>query len=76
MTGLTAKQTGITDRGLIQEGMAADLLIFDPEKIKATATYENPYQLAKGFDVVLVNGKVGFKDGNPVGKEGKVLRKK
>nr|MBI1229813.1 amidohydrolase family protein [Cytophagales bacterium] len=76
MTGLTAKQTGISDRGLIQEGMVADLLIFDPERVKATATYENPYQLAEGFDMVFVNGKPAFKDGELVGKYGRVLRKK
>jgi N-acyl-D-amino-acid deacylase len=76
MTGLTAKQTGITDRGVIREGMAADLLIFDPVRVKATATYENPYQLAEGFELVFVNGKIAFQDGNPIGSSGKVLRKK
>ena len=76
MSGLTAKQTGITDRGIIQEGMAADLLIFDPVRVKATATYENPYQLAEGFDLVFVNGKLAFQDGKPVESSGKVLRKK
>lgn len=76
MTGLTAKQTGITDRGIIQEGMVADLLIFDPERVKATATYENPYQLAEGFDLIWVNGKLAFTEGAPVGTYGKVLRKK
>ncbi|WP_114748889.1 N-acyl-D-amino-acid deacylase family protein [Pleomorphovibrio marinus] len=75
MTELTARKTGISDRGLIREGMAADLLVFDPELIKATATYENPYQLAEGFDVVLVNGKIAFKDGKPMGRQGRVLRK-
>jgi len=76
MTGLTAKQTGIRDRGIIQEGMVADLLIFDPKRVKATATYENPYQLAEGFDLVFVNGQLAFKDAQQVGSSGKVLRKK
>jgi N-acyl-D-amino-acid deacylase len=75
MTGLTAKQTGITDRGVIREGMAADLLIFDPVRVKATATYENPYQLAEGFDLVFVNGKIAYQDGAPIGNYGRVIRK-
>ena len=57
MTGLAAKTMGLQSRGLIQEGFKADLLLFDPLKVKATATFENPHQLAEGFDEVWVNGK-------------------
>lgn len=57
MTGLAAKTMGLQSRGLIQEGLKADLLLFDPAKVKATATFENPHQLAEGFDEVWVNGK-------------------
>ena len=49
---------GITDRGRVAAGMKADVLVFDPEQVRATATYEGPLQLAQGFDVVIVNGEV------------------
>lgn len=58
MTGLSAKTLGIEKRGLLKENHYADLLIFNPEKIKANATYENPHQLASGFDFVIVNGQL------------------
>ncbi len=58
MTHFPAQTIGIQKRGLIKAGNFADLLIFEPEKIKANATYEQPHQLATGFDYVLVNGKV------------------
>ena len=63
MTSFAASVLGIYDRGSIQEGMAADLLIFDPSKVKANATYPNPLQLSEGFDVVMVNGEIAFQAG-------------
>ncbi|MFO7824889.1 MAG: amidohydrolase family protein, partial [Cyclobacterium sp.] len=58
MTGLSAKNLGIVDRGRIAPGYFADLLIFDPFEVKANATYEAAAQLASGFDWVLINGKI------------------
>jgi len=58
MTSQSASILGLTDRGVIQAGKKADILIFDPAKIKATATYPEPHQFAEGFDVVIVNGKI------------------
>jgi len=58
MTSFPAQTIGIAKRGLIKTGYFADLLIFDPQNIKANATYENPHQLATGFDFVLVNGGI------------------
>ncbi|MBE9537812.1 MAG: amidohydrolase family protein [Proteobacteria bacterium] len=58
MTSFAAGILGITDRGVVREGMIADLLIFDPARVHATATYPDPLQLATGFDVVIINGKV------------------
>ncbi|MDE0759270.1 MAG: D-aminoacylase, partial [Pseudomonadales bacterium] len=52
-----------TDRGSIAPGKAADLVIFDPEQVRARATYPAPIQLADGFDVVLVNGEIAFESG-------------
>lgn len=76
MTGLTAETIGIGDRGFIRESYKADILIFNPEKIKANATYENPTQLASGFEYMLLNGKL-IKDGERLSEEraGKVLKK-
>jgi len=62
MTSQSAKILGLTDRGVLQVGKKADILIFDPAKIKATASYPKPHQLAEGFDVVIVNGKVARYD--------------
>jgi len=58
MTSLPAKILHITDRGVIREGMIADVVLFDPAKVHATATYPKPLQLAEGFDTVIVNGKI------------------
>lgn len=58
MTGFPAKIIGLEKRGLIKAGYKADLLLFDPSKIKANATYEEPHQLATGFETVIVNGKI------------------
>ncbi|TVR14600.1 MAG: N-acyl-D-amino acid deacylase [Balneolaceae bacterium] len=64
MTGLPAQTLGLSDqtsvetpRGLIREGFAADLLIFDPASVRDNATFENPHAYAEGFDWVIVNGQ-------------------
>lgn len=62
MTSHSASVLGITDRGILQAGKKADIVIFDPERVKATATYPEPHQLAEGFDVVIVNGRVARQD--------------
>jgi len=58
MTSLPAQILHITDRGVIREGMFADIVLFDPAKVHATATYPNPLQLAQGFHTVIINGKI------------------
>ena len=63
MTSYSAELLGVSDRGSIEVGMAADLIIFDPALVKARATYAEPLQLAEGFEVVIVNGVVAFQDG-------------
>jgi N-acyl-D-amino-acid deacylase len=76
MTGYPARVLGLQHRGTIATGYAADLLVFDPIQVKATATYENPFQLADGFEEILVNGKRVKKDGAFTGeRNGKMLRK-
>jgi N-acyl-D-aspartate/D-glutamate deacylase len=57
MTGLTAARFGLAGRGTLREGNAADLVLFDAERIKDTATYEQPVQAAEGITAVFVNGQ-------------------
>jgi N-acyl-D-amino-acid deacylase len=56
MTGLPAREFGIQQRGLLAEGNFADLVIFDPETIIDTATFEEPRRPAAGIEHVFVNG--------------------
>jgi N-acyl-D-amino-acid deacylase len=57
MTSLPARTFSLRDRGLLREGMTADLAIFDPQRVEDRATYAQPHQYSQGFDYVLVNGK-------------------
>ncbi len=77
MTSLPAQKIGLQDRGLIKEGYCADLVLFDTEKIKDMATFENPHQYPQGIDRVIVNGQSVVKNGQITGvKPGKILRRK
>lgn len=60
MSGLPAQTLGLQKRGTISRGFKADLLIFDPKRIQAKASYAEPHQLAVGMEIVLVNGKVAL----------------
>jgi N-acyl-D-amino-acid deacylase len=63
MTSLPAERFGLKDRGWIKEGFAADMVLFDPEKIIDTATFEDPIQPAAGIQNVYVNGGLAYTDG-------------
>ncbi len=56
MTSLPAQSFRMRDRGLIREGMVADVLVIDPMAVKDNATYDRPHQFATGFSLVMVNG--------------------
>jgi N-acyl-D-amino-acid deacylase len=74
-TALPAQRMRLTDRGVLKEGMAADVVVFDPATITDKATFENPNQLSVGMDYVLVNGTPVIADGKMTGAlSGKVLR--
>ena len=75
MTSFAASVLAIEDRGTLKIGQKADILIFEPNNIKALATYPNPFQLAQGFDIVLVNGEIARKNNRLTNKlSGKVLK--
>lgn len=77
MTSMPARRLGLYDRGLVAPGMAADLLIFDPEEIRDVADFGvGAMRYAAGIDYVLVNGDPVIDDGELMGVEpGKVLRR-
>lgn len=58
MTSLPAEKMGLHDRGIIAEGKAADLALFDYEKIRDTSTFIQPHQFPEGLPYVIVNGRV------------------
>jgi N-acyl-D-amino-acid deacylase len=60
MTRMSADRFGLDDRGRIEVGAAADLVLFDPETIKDAATFSDPQQLAEGIDAVWVNGVLSY----------------
>jgi len=62
MTSLPAQTFGFRDRGLIREGFAADIVIFDENTIIDRATYDQPHQFPVGISFVIVNGEVVLKD--------------
>ena len=74
-SALPAQRMRLTDRGVLKEGMFADIVIFDPATIRDLATYEKPNQLSEGMEYVLVNGVPVISDGKMTGElPGKVLR--
>ncbi len=75
MTTLPAQRLHLSDRGLLREGMKADISVFDPARVRDMATFEKPHQYAEGFSSVIVNGQVVF-DGKAVtsARPGTVLR--
>lgn len=76
MSALPAQRIGLTDRGVIKEGMVADLVLFDPATIIDTATYVEPHQYPLGVHFVVVNGQIVVRNGQHTGaRPGKVLRK-
>ena len=76
MTGLPANRLNLHDRGMIKEGMWADLVLFDFDEIEDTPTYENPKQPCKGIKRVYVNGVLTAENGKHTGANaGMVLRR-
>lgn len=75
MTSLPAQRVGLTDRGLLRPGMAADVVVFDPATIIDRATFQNPHQTAEGVRYVFVNGQAVIDRGRVTGaRPGRGLR--
>lgn len=75
MTGLPAEKFRLKDRGLIQENKAADIVVFDYEKIKDKAEFTDSMQYPEGINFVIVNGKVVIENGEHTGElPGKIIR--
>jgi N-acyl-D-aspartate/D-glutamate deacylase len=74
-SALPAQRMRFTDRGVLKQGMWADLVVFDPATIRDQATFENPNQLSQGMNYVLVNGVPVIDQGKMTGAlPGKVVR--
>jgi N-acyl-D-amino-acid deacylase len=67
MTSAPAQRFGLADRGVIREGLVADLVLFDPS-IEDRATFDDPTQLSVGVGHVWVGGEATLADGKPTGR--------
>jgi N-acyl-D-amino-acid deacylase len=75
MTSLSAQRLGLKDRGLLREGFWADIVVFDPDRISDTATFEQPKQYPEGINYVLVNGQIVIDQSKHTGaRPGMMLR--
>jgi N-acyl-D-amino-acid deacylase len=75
LSALPAENLSLRDRGRLQSGYFADVVVFDPNTIQDHATYEKPHQLSTGVSYVVVNGKLALADGKPTGAAtGRVVR--
>ena len=76
MTSFAAQRLGLRDRGVLRDGMYADIVVFDPMTVAAPATRENPKQFPIGIEYVIVNGKVVVAKGEHTGLlAGRALRR-
>jgi len=67
MTSLSARRFGLTQRGEVHVGYHADLVLFDPARVRDAATFDKPQQAAEGIEAVWVNGVLSYRDGAPTG---------
>lgn len=74
MSGLTARNFGLQDRGTLAPGRYADVVLFDPKTVRDAATYEEPTRPAEGIHAVIVNGALAWRRGDWTGaRSGRVL---
>ncbi len=76
LTGRPAARLKLDRRGIVRQGYAADLVLFDPETVSDAATFDQPRQPAVGIHYVFVNGEAAIDDGRPTGiRAGRALRR-
>ncbi|HYR28840.1 MAG TPA: amidohydrolase family protein, partial [Thermoanaerobaculia bacterium] len=76
MTSLAASRARLTDRGIVKNGMKADLVVFDPATVRDVSTYEDPHHFSEGVAHVVVNGTPVLQDGKMTGAlPGRILRR-
>ncbi|MES2938933.1 MAG: D-aminoacylase [Pseudomonadota bacterium] len=76
MTGLSARNFRLHERGQIREGWFADVVVFDPQRVRDAATYENPLAQSEGVEMVFVNGALGIDAGKATRRHGgRLLRR-
>ncbi len=77
MTSLPAEQLGIADRGVIRDGAPADLVLFDPARVRDAATYQSPHAAPEGIPHVIVNGVRVVQDSKVTGERpGQILSRR
>ena len=64
----------LKDRGVLEDGAIADLTVFDPQTIRGNASIENPNQFSSGIDLVLLRGKIAFRNGQLLAKHGSAIK--
>lgn len=73
--GHPADVLGLPDRGRVYEGYVADLVVFDPDRVRANATFDDPMRLSDGIEHVMIDGEFVVEEGEPTGnRPGRVLR--
>jgi N-acyl-D-amino-acid deacylase len=74
MTSLPAQKFQLNDRGLLRAGYAADIVVFDENKVADISTFDKPHAYSVGFEYVFVNGKLAIDEGKHTGsRAGKAL---
>jgi N-acyl-D-amino-acid deacylase len=73
MTGLSARNFRLHERGQIRDGWFADVVVFDPQRVRDVATYENPLAQCEGVEMVFVNGELGIDAGLATGQHAGLL---
>jgi dihydroorotase/N-acyl-D-amino-acid deacylase len=75
MTSQPATRVHLNDRGILRPGLAADITVFDPARIRDTSTYEDPKHYAEGVEYVFVNGRAVVAQGRiTTERPGRALR--